>query len=81
MVELMDTNIEGSVLTLEGVVEKGQVRLSSNVRLPDKTRVYVIVPGVLVQKVAHMSSPRLADRAQAGDFTLEVVEKRADAGL
>ncbi len=32
------------VTTFQGVVENGQVRLASNVRLPESATVYVIVP-------------------------------------
>ena len=32
------------VTTFQGEIENGQVRLTSDVRLPDKTKVYVVVP-------------------------------------
>ncbi len=32
------------VTTFQGEIENGQVRLSTDIRLPDKTKVYVIVP-------------------------------------
>lgn len=32
------------VTTFQGVVENGQVRFDADVRLPDKTKVYVVVP-------------------------------------
>ena len=32
------------VTTFQGEIENGQVRLTSDIRLPDKTKVYVIVP-------------------------------------
>jgi len=32
------------VTTFQGEIENGQVRLTTDVRLPDKTRVYVVVP-------------------------------------
>jgi beta-lactamase class A len=32
------------VTTFQGTVEKGQVKLPDNVRLPEKAKVYVIVP-------------------------------------
>ena len=70
-----------SVVTLEGVVEHNQIRLTGNVRLPDNTKVYVIVPGVQVERVAHMFSPRLAHPEQAADFKMEVIEEPSDAGV
>jgi hypothetical protein len=70
-----------SIVTLEGVIDNGQVRLRDNVRLPDNTRVYVIVPDIQVEEVAHIFSPRLAHPEQAADFKLEVTEEASDAGL
>ena len=32
------------VTTFQGEIENGQVRLTTNVRLPEKTKVYVVVP-------------------------------------
>ena len=69
------------IVTLEGIVEHGQIRLAANVRLPDKTRVYVIVPNVEVEQVARLASPRLARPEDLADFVLEVVEANPDAGL
>lgn len=70
-----------SIITLEGVIENGQVRLMGNVRLPQNTRVYVVVPDIQVEEVAHIYSPRLAHPEQAVDFTLEVTEEAPDASL
>jgi hypothetical protein len=70
-----------SVITLEGIVEHGQIRLVSDVRLPDNTKVYVVVPGLHVEQVAHVFTPRLAHPEQAVDFMLEVVEEASDASI
>ena len=70
-----------SIVTLEGIVEDGQVRLHSNVRLPDSTKVYVIIPGLQVEPAAHLASPRLARLEQASEFTMEVIEESLDAAL
>jgi hypothetical protein len=70
-----------SIITFEGVIDNGQVRLKNNVRLPDNTRVYVVVPDIQVEEVAHIYSPRLAHSEQAADFTLEVTEEASDASL
>lgn len=66
---------------IEGIIEHGQVKLLSNVRLPENTKVYVIVPEVQIESTAHIYSPRLKNPAQAEDFTLEVVEAHPDAKL
>jgi hypothetical protein len=64
-----------SIVTFEGIVEKGQIRLTSDLRLPDKTKVYVVIPNMHVENVAHIFSPRLADPSQSGDFKMKVLEK------
>jgi hypothetical protein len=66
------------VVTVEGVVEHGQIRLKGGIRLPDKMRVYVVVPDL---QVAHVYSPRLLDSEQTADFEMEIVEAGANAGL
>lgn len=63
-----------SVATFEGVVENGQIRLEADIHLPEKTKVYVIVPETKIEQVAKIFSPRLAHPEQASDFRLEVLE-------
>jgi hypothetical protein len=70
-----------SVMTLEGVVEDGQIRLMPQIKLPDGTRVYIIVPDIQISNVSRIYSPRLVNRADAADFVLEVIEEASDAGL
>jgi hypothetical protein len=70
-----------SVRTFEGSVENGQIRLRENVPLPDKTRVYVVVPEMADDQPARIRSPRLAHPEQAGDFAKEVLEGQTDAGV
>ena len=62
------------VATFEAVVENGQIRLPGSVRLPEKAKVYVVIPGVEIPSVAYVGSPRLARPEQAADFVKEVVE-------
>lgn len=69
------------VVTLEGIVERGQIRITPDVRLPDKTKVYVIIPGIQIERVAHVFTPRLAHPEQAADFELEIVEEPSHARL
>ncbi|MEW6297436.1 MAG: hypothetical protein AB1671_06815 [Thermodesulfobacteriota bacterium] len=69
------------VATFEGVVENGQIRLPATVRLPERTKVYVIVPDVEVQPVAYIGSPRLVQPEHATDFQKEVLEEPSDADL
>lgn len=66
-----------SVLTLEGIVDHGQIRLPANVRLPEKARVYVLIPDVRVD-TARIESPRLAHPEQSADFIMEVSKPDAE---
>ena len=69
------------VATFKGVVEEGRISLRTNVRLPDNTKVYVIVPDIQIERSAHIFSPRLAHPEQTTDFELEVIEESPDAGI
>jgi hypothetical protein len=60
------------VVTFEGIIEQGQIRLTTNVRLPENTKVYIIVPDLQVTEVAHLFSPRLSHPEQAIDFKMEI---------
>jgi hypothetical protein len=69
------------VITLEGIVDQNRIRLTSNIRLPEKTKVYVLVPDIQIEQVARIFSPRLAHPEQASDFEMEVVEDVPSASL
>ena len=72
------------IVTYEGVVENGRVQLPAGISLPEKAKVYVVVPGVVeieAQRVARIYSPRLADPADAVHFKMKVTEEGTDAGL
>jgi hypothetical protein len=66
------------VATFEGFVENGQIRLSGGVHLPEKARVYVVVPDVEVTSAAYVGSPRLLHREQAADFEKEVIQGKPE---
>ena len=67
-----------SVTTIEGVVEKGQIRLPATVRLPENAKVYVLIPDAEVSQAAYIGSPRLAHPEQAADFQKEVTDVQND---
>jgi hypothetical protein len=69
------------ISTFEGIVENGAIRLWDNVALPEKTRVYVVIPDFEPEPRAHVRSPRLAHPEQAGDFAKEIIEVTPDAKL
>ena len=62
-----------TAVTIEGIVEGGQIRLQGNIRLPDDTKVYVVVPDMQIEQVARIVRPRLAHPEQAADFKMEIV--------
>lgn len=70
-----------AVITYEGIVEKGKVRLQAGVHLPEKAKVYVIVPDGQVEKTARVLTPRLKNLKQIADFKMEVSEDQPDASL
>ncbi len=70
-----------AVSTFEGVVENGQIRLPESITLPDRTRVYVVIPDFETTRQAHVHSPRLVHPEQAADFAKEVFEVADDARL
>jgi hypothetical protein len=67
------------ILTLEGIVENGQIRLRDQVTLPEHTKDYVVIPDVETVPQAHVYSPRLVHPEQAADFAKQVIEVSADA--
>ena len=67
-----------NVMTFEGVVENGRILLKNNVHLPDKVKVFVIVPDLPTKQVAHIYSPRLVHPEQAKLLQKIVVEEDAD---
>lgn len=69
------------VETYEAIVENGQIKLADAVRLPEHTKVYVIVPGEIEAQRFHVRSPRLAQPEQAADFVKEITEEAANAGV
>jgi hypothetical protein len=67
--------------TYEGVVEDGRIRLPENASIPEKTRVYVLVPDVENLPPPRIASPRLVHPEEAKDFELQVIEDTTDADV
>ncbi len=66
-----------SVSTVEGYVENGQIRVVGDVKLPEKAKVYVVIPDVSeVKRTFHIYSPHLAHREDAEKFRIEMVEEK-----
>ena len=63
------------IQTYEAVYENGAIQLPENVRLPEHTRGYIVVPELEAGRAYRVRSPRLVHREQAADFVVEVVEE------
>lgn len=61
------------VTTIQGIVKDGQIHLSEDVKLPEATTVYVVVPN-LEKRTARIMSPRLANKADADRFVKTIEE-------
>lgn len=70
-----------SMTTFEATVENGQIKLPHALRLPEKTKVYVVVPSIEGQPQFSAGSPGLAHPEQAADFVKEVIEEMSDTSL
>ena len=68
-----------AILTIEGMVENGQIRLRDPVVLPEHAKVYVLIPDAEAVPSARAYSPRLVHPEQAADFTKQVIEVAAGA--
>jgi hypothetical protein len=62
------------VITFEGVVENGKIRLPPEASLPERAKVYVIVPDPGAIPAAYLGSPHLAHPEQAKDFEKQILE-------
>ena len=67
--------------TYEGIIENGRVMLPSDAGIPEKTRVYVLVPDAETLSARYVASPQLADPQQAKDFQMQVIEDAIKAGV
>jgi hypothetical protein len=60
------------VITFEAIVENGQVRLSPEVVLPERQRVFVVVPDAVASPTHKLPGVRLADPSDAAKFEMKV---------
>ena len=66
--------------TYEGTIVNGNIQLPAGVKLPENSRVLVIVPDESEAPKARIHTPRLADPKQAKDFQMDV-EGAGNAGV
>ncbi len=71
------------VTTYEAIVQNGRIRFLDAVSLPERARVYVVVPGIekLSRYYHYLRSPRLAHPERTAEFAKDVIEEAPDAGL
>jgi hypothetical protein len=69
------------VETYEATVENGQIKLMDNVRLPEHSKVFVVVPRETETRKFQVGSPRLEQADQAADFVKDVAQDRCHAGI
>jgi hypothetical protein len=71
-----------AIVTYEATVEDGQIKLAGGVRLPERSRVYVVVPDAPERRPrVRVNRPRLAHPEQASDFVKEILRDDTDARL
>lgn len=68
------------VMTLEGMVENGQIHLRDPITLPEHTKVYVVVPGEEAP-IALIGSPQLVHPEQISDFKKTLKKRSANGGV
>lgn len=62
------------IISFEGEINSGQIKLPPNLNIPDKTKVYIIIPNIKIKNKAFIDSPRLTNPKQAADFKKEIIE-------
>ena len=69
-----------AILTFEGTVENGQIRLRDDVTLPEHATVYVVIPAI-EGSASPCPQPSPGAPEDAAFFAKDVVEVPADAEL
>ncbi|HNH83145.1 MAG TPA: DUF104 domain-containing protein [Acidobacteriota bacterium] len=68
-----------SVVTIEGIIQDGKIELLEKVDLPEKTKVFVVIPDFSLSQTppekAKVVSPRLKERSFIQDFMIEVIDQ------
>jgi len=65
------------VTTIQGIVKNGQIQLSEDIKLPEMTEVYVVVPKMESRK-ARIMSPRLVNKSDAEKFVKTIEDDVED---
>jgi hypothetical protein len=62
-----------NVATFEGIVVNGQIRLPEDLHVPERTKVYVVIPDLDHPGTIRWMSPRLAHPEQVQDFKKTII--------
>lgn len=74
-----------TLVTYEGVVQKGSILLNEVVQLPENAKVYVVITEEVIQvtvdgkKPIQILSPHFVKREDAAHFELTVTEEKPNA--
>lgn len=74
-----------TLVTYEGVVQKGSILLREGVQLPENAKVYIVVTEEVIpvaiegKKPIQILSPRFATREDAARFEVTVTEEKPNA--
>jgi len=63
-----------SLMTLEGIIKDGQIRLNSRIDLPENAKVYVIFPEIIDNRTSFYGRPHFIPPDQTEKPSLEMVE-------
>ena len=66
--------------TIEGIVKNGQIVLSKDIKLPEMTKVYVVVPKAESKRIPQIMSPHFVNKDDAKRF-VKTVEDDVDDDL
>ena len=71
------------LMTLEGVVKDGQIRLKSGVHLPENAKVYVIFPEILSSVHIDEGSQRsvLSEQTKEASLEIDISDEWSDEDL
>lgn len=66
------------VTAIEGIVKNGQIVLTEDIKLPEMTTVYIVVPKIEKNQKPRIMSPKLIDKSKLADFEREIIELKDD---
>jgi hypothetical protein len=61
--------------TYEGHVENGQIKLDEDVKLPERAKVFVVLPEIKGERIYRIMSPKLIREEGAPPLRMEVTKE------